>query len=197
MAWAPAYATLAQARAYLQVSDDNTDDDLWIESLVMSASRAVDAHCNRQFGWAAATRTYPGSDAVPLGTGEPGWLLSTTDIQELLGATVAVGGLVLDESAYQGWPRENYLEGKPFTGLLLAAAPTADVAITTTWGWMSVPDQACNATLLQTARWHVRRQSPYGTAGSPGDASEMRLLARLDPDVSTMLLGLTRPRATG
>jgi len=192
--WAPAYATLEQGRQYLQVPADNQADDAWLMDLLASASRAVDATCNRQFGWAAATRTYPGSDAVPLTTGEAGWLLGTTDITELLGATVSVGGLVLDASAYAGYPRNNVADGRPFTGLLLAAAPTADVAITTTWGWLAVPPQVTSATLLQMSRWHVRRQSPYGTAGTPGDGSEMRLLARLDPDVATLLVGLVRPR---
>lgn len=193
MAWKPAYATLAQARQYLQVPDTETADDAWLTDLIESASRAVDTFCNRQFGWAAATRTYPSTDAVPL---DAGWLLTTADITELVGATVTVGGLALDESAYAGWPRNNYLEGKPFTGLLLSAAPYADVSIATTWGWLAIPAQVTEATLLQVARWHVRRQSPYGTAGSPSDNTELRLLARLDPDVSTVLAGLSRPRAT-
>jgi hypothetical protein len=43
------------------------------------------------------------------------------------------------------------------------------------------------ATLLQASRFHARRFSPYGVAGSPELGSELRLLAKLDADVELAL----------
>ena len=43
------------------------------------------------------------------------------------------------------------------------------------------------ATLLQASRLAARRDSPFGVAGSPDAGSEMRLLARVDPDVAVAL----------
>ena len=44
----------------------------------------------------------------------------------------------------------------------------------------------------EASRWFARRNSPYGIAGSPEMGSELRLLAKLDPDVAVMLAGKVR-----
>jgi hypothetical protein len=88
--------------------------------------------------------------------------------------------------------------GRPFTKLYVdddsAAKPTTErhgVTISAVWGWDAVPVPVEQATLLQASRFHARRFSPYGVAGSPEAGSEMRLLAKLDPDVE---LALARSR---
>jgi hypothetical protein len=64
-------------------------------------------------------------------------------------------------------------------------APREDVVrVTAQWGWPGVPDPIRQATLLQASRLLSRRDSPFGVAGSPEVGSELRLLARLDPDVA-------------
>jgi hypothetical protein len=71
-----------------------------------------------------------------------------------------------------------------------AAKPTTErngVTISAVWGWDEVPTTVEQATLLQASRFHARRFSPYGVAGSPEAGSEMRLLAKLDPDVELAL----------
>jgi hypothetical protein len=65
------------------------------------------------------------------------------------------------------------------------------------WGWTAVPAQVIAAAKLQSNRWNKRRNSPLGVAGSPEQGSEIRLLARLDPDVATVLAGLSRRRRVG
>jgi len=50
-----------------------------------------------------------------------------------------------------------------------------------------VPGPIHQACLIQTNRLIMRRDAPFGVAGSPEVGSEVRLLARLDPDVETMV----------
>jgi hypothetical protein len=61
------------------------------------------------------------------------------------------------------------------------------VQVTATWGWTAVPATIKKATLLQASRFYKRRDAPFGVAGSPDMGSEMRLLAKVDPDVEVML----------
>lgn len=51
----------------------------------------------------------------------------------------------------------------------------------------TVPAGVNTATLIQAARFFKRRDSPYGVAGSPEMGSELRLQAKLDPDVYVMI----------
>jgi hypothetical protein len=67
-----------------------------------------------------------------------------------------------------------------------------EATITVKWGWTAFPVPVVNAAKLQTARFVARRDSPYGIAGSPDQGSEMRLLARVDPDVAVILRPFVR-----
>ena len=196
MPWAPDYLTLAEAKAYLRVAD--TVDDAEIAGWITAASRAIDRRCNRQFGLLAApaTRTYrrPAVYDATLGM----WTVNIDDVMSTVGMTVngvafaAAGAVLLPDNAP--------LDGRPWTRIGFTYAPNqsspgyaAATVMAAPWGWTAVPVQVPQACKLQIARWNVRRDSPYGIAGSPDQGSEMRLLSRLDPDVATTLLGLSRP----
>lgn len=210
MPWAPDYVDLLDTKRYLRVPTSDTVDDGWIADLITAASRAVDGRCNRQFGWADGTRVYEAAAAVPDLTRPGWWLLVTDDIRPDYtlpapapsvvlpppGGTlsVTVGGAAVRSADVQLLPRNAAADGTVYTGIRLAARPTGEVAITGGWGWAQQPAQVGTATLLQVGRWHVRRESPYGTAGSPSDGSETRLLAKLDPDVAVMLIRLARTK---
>jgi hypothetical protein len=68
------------------------------------------------------------------------------------------------------------------------------VRVTALWGWSAVPPAIEQATLLQASRLLIRRDSPYGVAGSPEAGTEIRLLARLDPDVDVAVAPYRRRR---
>lgn len=51
----------------------------------------------------------------------------------------------------------------------------------------AVPASINLATLIQAARFVKRRDAPFGVAGSPDMGNELRLLARLDPDVLVLV----------
>lgn len=200
MPWAPDYLTLTEAKDYLKVPADDTADDAWLATLITAASRAVDSRCNRQFGSAAGTRTYPASDAVPDLQRAGWWLLVVDDIRSDLVASpfVHAGPRAYGTADAVLLPFNATMDRKPYTALRLAERPGADITVATDfWGWPAVPEQVSTAARLQVARWQVRRESPFGVAGSPSDGSETRLLARLDPDVATSLTGLSRTRRPG
>lgn len=199
MVWKPDYVTLADAKAYLRLTD--TVDDVQLALWITAASRAVDKKCNRQFGSIAApaARVYrrpPNYDPV-----SGLWLL---EVDDLMATPTLVGTVAWASAGYTLFPDNAAAEGVPWQRIAtgnqpVAASPgvPAPVSVTAQWGWTTVPAQVQAAVLLQVNRWNSRRDSPYGIAGSPDQGSEMRLLARLDPDVATTLAGLSRRRAVG
>ena len=84
---------------------------------------------------------------------------------------------------------------------LQAATDAIDEACGTTVVQFSpVPSSVKLATELQASRWAKRRDAPFGVAGSPELGSELRILAKLDPDVQILLGGqgeLTRYGTVG
>ncbi|HKX46585.1 MAG TPA: phage gp6-like head-tail connector protein, partial [Planctomycetota bacterium] len=126
------------------------------------------------------------------------WVVTVDDVQDLTGLALEVTDVGTID-AYTFEPVNNDAKGKPFERLVVdptsSARPTGaddEVAITALWGWSSVPVAVEEAAMLQAARFHARRFSPYGVAGSPDQGSEMRLLARLDADVTVALVGYRR-----
>lgn len=179
MAWAPDYAEVDALATYERIPDDV--DDAQLARAITTASRAVDRHCRRQFGLldAPAVRYY-----------QPRWdaRLSSVvvDIDDLMTTT----GLEVDGEATASpvlLPRNAAADGMPWRVLKLDAMNWAEVAVTALWGWTEVPDAVKQATLLQASRFLARRNAPFGIAGSPDTGSEMRLLAKVDPDVAVSL----------
>lgn len=182
MSWAPDYVAVADLRSFLRIPDQ--DDDAELALAIATASRAVDLHCNRQFGRVeqAEQRHYPArwshlTDCLVLAIDD---LMTTDDL--------VVGDQI---TSWRLEPVNAAATGRPWTRLVVLASAglaTGDlVPVTARWGWSSVPEPVKQATLLQASRLFNRRTSPYGIAGSPEQGSELRLLARLDPDVSVSL----------
>lgn len=185
MAWAPSYAATSQMRDFARIGDGA--DDAQLDLAVAAASRAVDTTCNRQFGKVDVSeqRVY-----TPVWDRRRArWVIEIDDLQTAVGLTVAVTGGAL--TSYTLEPRNATAQGRPWTLLVVDPASSVkpagteyEAAITASWGWTSVPTAIVQATLLQANRIFARRTSPYGVAGSPDAGSELRLLARLDPDVA-------------
>lgn len=198
MAWAPDYVTAAELKSYLRIGD--TDDDAQLAIAVSAASRAVDDHCNRQFGKldAAEARSYTAWENYERGL----WVVDIDDLVDVTGLSITVAGDAL--TLYELEPINALKKGMAYTRLVVdedsgvqPAGDANEVTITAVWGWSSVPTAVKMATLLQASRFHSRRDSPYGIAGSPTTGSEVRLLARVDPDVGVSLRPYRRMRAVG
>lgn len=200
MAWKPDYVTLAAAKAYLRIVD--TVDDVQLAVWVTAASRAIDRKCNRQFGQLAApaARVYRQPAFWDPASGM--WMVEIDDVQDVTGMTV--NGVAYASAGATLMPDNAPADGVPWQRLAFTDQPTlsypgapAALTVVARWGWAAQPAQVTGAALLQLARWNARRDSPFGVAGSPDQGNELRLLARLDPDVATSLAGLSRRRKVG
>ena len=192
MTWEPDYITRSQLKDYLHIGD--TGDDTLLDDVITTASRAVDEWCHRQFGQSEAIEVREFDGYYDPGSGS--WLVETHDISSTASLIVAdATGAVIDAADCAYFPRNAVVTGKPVERIVISGAycsagsSTRQVFTLTTdaWGWAAVPAAVPYATRLQAARLMVRRDSPYGIAGSPAQGSEMRLLAQLDPDLQTSL----------
>lgn len=198
MAWAPDYTVSAAMKAYLHIAD--TADDAQIAVYIPTASRAVDDHCNRQFGKVDAPeqRAYTAWYDYE----RCRWVVDVDDLQTSAGLVVTVAGIAVTKYALA--PANNVKKGKAWEELVIArdaeAQPTGEedeVLVTATWGWTAFPPTVVHATWLQASRFAARRDSPFGVAGSPQQGSELRLLSRVDADVAVSLRGYRRSRKAG
>lgn len=200
MAWAPDYCTSDELKAYARIPD--TADDAQVALAVTAASRTVDQVCNRQFGVVSApeARYYTAVWDRDLCR----WVIPVDDVMTVAGLLVefdSVGdGTFADEIDDYGLaPRNAVNTGRPWTELIVNTTSLVRpdgsrdaVQVTGTWGWTSVPDTIKTATMFQANRFLMRRDSPFGVAGSPDQGSELRLLAKVDPDVAVLLSAYTK-----
>lgn len=202
MAWAPDYCDTIELAEFLRISD--SVDDYQLVHAIAAASRAVDKATGRQFGVVAAAeaRYYTARYAARPGR----WVVDIDDLMSTTDLVVDVDTDGDDSFAdeitdYVLRPRNAAPSGRPWTELAVPATSTVQpptaleaVRITAIWGWTEVPDAVKQATLLQASRLASRRNSPFGVAGSPEAGTELRLLARLDPDVEVTLAPYRRKR---
>lgn len=185
MAWKPLYVSVADMAAHVRLAAD----DPYAAQIATAASRAVDGSAHRQFGQldVPAVRTYEACRAAQLENGR--WVLPIDDVQNTVGLVVTVDGTTVSAGVdgYQLWPRNNGAEGRPYEAITLASRPYGDVDVLARFGWTSIPDEACVAAKMQGNRWAIRRESPYGIAGSSTEGTATTLTARLDPDARSVL----------
>jgi len=199
MAWAPDYCTLMEMRHFKHIDDDVDDVELGIA--VTATSRAIDLDCNRQFGVVASVeeRFY----TAEWDRRRCRWVVAIDDLMTITGLDPQIqdsDGVDLGAiDSYVLEPRNAAVKGRPWEALVVkpdsTRTPTGaefECAFTGLWGWTAVPVPIKGATLLQGSRFDIRRDSPYGIAGSPSEGSELRLLAKVDPDVAVMLRGYRR-----
>lgn len=195
MAWAPDYASATELADYVRILD--AVDDAQLELAVTAASRAIDEKTNRQFGQEAApvARYY----TPRWNPTRCRWVADIDDVQDVTGLEVAFDsaddGTYADTiTAYRLTPANAARDGRPFERLEVLATSTVTpsripdgLEVTARFGWVVVPDTIKQACLLQASRLLGRRDAPFGVAGSPEAGSEVRLLARVDPDVEVTL----------
>lgn len=194
------YASLGDLKSAIRITD--TDSDGLLQIALDAATSAIDEHCDRTFvasALASARVFEPVNGRVV-----------TDDFYTTSGLIVSVAGTVIPvavpgvSAGYTLTPENAAASGEPYTGFyyqsfplsawpLMFAVQRATATVTAKWGYaLDVPAAVKMACLLQASRWFARRNSPYGIAGSPEAGSELRLLAKLDPDVAVMLTGKVR-----
>lgn len=180
--WAPDYVDAATVKAVLGISD--ALDDAAIGLAITSASRIVDQFCGRQFGKTDAPeeRTYEAvSDGRDL-------VLYTDDFM------TDVGSVIDGVTTTTNHPRNAPQNGRPWTRIVVSGGVGRGdlVGVVKTWGWTTIPTTVEQATLTQALRLLKRKDAPFGVAGSPDSGSELRLLAKIDPDVAVALSAYRR-----
>lgn len=198
MAITNGYATLAEIKSYLSISD--SVDDTLLESQVESASRSIDRIANRRFyaDAAASARTYRVSSPIVLYTDD---ISSTTS---LVVATDDDGDGVFENTLtlntdYIMDPLTAAALGRPFTQVTMVSNTKTfpifpglfqnglrpGVQVTAKWGWPSVPDDINQACLILTADLYKRKDSPGGILGL-GDLGAVRM-SPLGRDVTSIV----------
>ncbi len=171
--------------------------------LIEAASRAIDLWCNRQFGVTTSqVRYYDGESAIFLDCGR------AIPIDDVMTAPTVAVDLSSDNTFtstmtvgtdVELWPYNAANENRPWTHLVLTPRATTyfpwqrrSIRVTGLFGWTAVPAAVKTATLLQASRFMVRRDAAFGVAGSADLGSEVRLQAKLDPDVQVALAAYVR-----
>lgn len=186
------YTTLADVRNALQIEDSLDDND--IQAAILAASRMIDEYCQRYF-YQEGTLVSPVTKYyTPLSP----WFL---EIDDLVEPTQVLSRANFNGAYTQNWnldtdimyePVNSPEIGWPVTRLLAVQTYVfpyffpQTVKITGVWGWSSVPYEVELACKIQASRLFVRKQSPFGIAGSV-ELGTVRLSSRLDPDVEMLL----------
>lgn len=181
------YASESDFRRYIR--DDTIEDTDTIDSVLISASRTVDALCDRHFYQTTATTRYLSPSSGPWllrlgydlasssglvvtssfannGTYPDTWTLNTDFILE------PVNGIV---GGVEGWP---YTALRSVGGRIWPPRPLGSfrdtVKIVGVWGWPSIPEPVKQATLILAVDLYKLGDAPFGFAGI-GDYGAVRV----------------------
>lgn len=190
MAISNGYATLAQVKSALRITD-NVDDTL-LEQAIESASRRIDGYCGRWFYKTASTAilVYP-------------FDYYNVPVQDIANTTVTVavstqGNGVYDQTWTQGVdyqlePLNASLNSKPYNNIMAIGGKTFPiqlqpntpyVQVTAQWGWQSVPIDVTQACVLLSIRQFARLNAALGIVGFNDMAIQVKAV---DPDVRDLL----------
>ena len=186
-----AYATLAQVKAALRITD--TVDDTLLEMARVSASNLIDGYTGRTFTPSGTvTRVFAPADDYVLQTDDIAGTAVT--ITSSTGAD-GVFDVTWKTTDYQLEPLNGVSNGQavPFTRIRAiqdylwpVAGGEATVRIAGVYGFPSIPLVITQAAVLQSSRIFTRLQSPLGVAGF-GEMGVVRVTRALDPDVAALV----------
>ena len=191
MAITNGYCTLSELKDSLQI--DDSVDNASLEAAIMSASRMIDDYTQRFFYkdgtvGSPVTRYYTPEDAISLNIDDIVTVSSIATDNDLLFTYTTVWAT----SDFVVEPINNPRKGWPYNRLVAVGAYVwpfqipQSVKITGAWGWTAVPQEIQLAAKIQASRLFIRRQSPFGIAGTP-ELGTVRLSSRLDPDVEALI----------
>jgi hypothetical protein len=189
MAIANGYASLSQIKAAARITD--AVDDSLLEMAVESASRMIDAECDRNFySSGTATRDFTPNDLYTVDTDDLTTIVSVK-LDDTGDLTFPITIAVTD---YQTEPLNQRVSGNPYPiyrlrmigdYLLPIWGNQATVRIQGVYGFTPVPIQVTQACIIQASRIFKRLDSPLGVAGF-GDMGAIRV-GKVDPDVAMLI----------
>jgi len=189
MAITNGYIELSLLKSSLQIEDNLLDD--FLELAIESASRQIDAACERVFYQTdAEARTFVPRDSFVVEIDD---LRSVTSVKTSSDAN-GTFDITWEAKDYQLEPLNGQASGidTPFTRiravdeyLWTIDREEATVQITGDWGWASIPVQIKQACLILSARLFERRNSPLGIAGF-SDVGAV-FVSKFDSDIDKLL----------
>jgi len=198
MAITNGYATLAEIKGYMSISD-NTDNDL-LENLIESASRSIDRIANRRFylDATASARLYRAYSNIFVFVDDIGTTSNLVVAIDENGNGTYSKTLTLNTD-YILDPLTSQSLNRPFTQLTMVSNTESwpifpgltsnglrpGVQVTARWGWPSVPDDLNMACLILTADLYKRKDAPGGILGL-GDLGVVRM-SPIGRDVTAMV----------
>jgi hypothetical protein len=177
-------------KAALRIPAGDSIDDSVLALAVESASRMIDAECDRNFYSTSATRDYTPNDPYTVDTDD----LTTITSVKLDDQGDRSFSITLAVSDYQTEPLNQRVSGNPFPiyrlrmigdYLLPIWGLQATVRIEGTYGFTPVPVQITQGTILQATRIFKRADSPLGMTWGV-DGMGMRV-GKVDPDVAQLI----------
>ena len=183
------YCTLAQIKAATRITD--AIDDALLEMAVESASRLIDAECDRNFySGGTATRDFIPNDS---------FVVDTDDLTSIVSVKLDDAGnldfpVTLAVTDYQTEPVNQRVSGNAFPitrlrmigdHLLPVWGRQATVRIHGVYGFTPTPIQVTQACVIQAGRIFKRNESFLGVAGW-GDLGAIRV-GKVDPDVAMLI----------
>ena len=189
MAIANGYASLSQIKAAARITD--AVDDSLLEMAVESASRMIEAECDRNFySSGTATRDFTPNDLYTVDTDDLTSIVSVK-LDDTGDLTFPITIAVTD---YQTEPLNQRVSGNPYPiyrlrmigdYLLPIWGNQATVRIQGVYGFTPLPIQVTQACIIQASRIFKRLDSPLGVAGF-GDMGAIRV-GKVDPDVAMLI----------
>lgn len=185
------YATLSQIKSAMRIPASDTIDDALLEMAIESASRMIDAECDRNFySSGTATRNYVPNDS---------YTVDTDDLTSIVSVKLDDQGdgtflIDLAPKDYQAEPVNQRVSGNAYPiyrlrmigdYLLPIWGHQATVRIQGVFGFTPTPIQVTQATVLQASRLHKRADSPLGMTWGV-DGMGMRV-GKVDPDVAMLI----------
>jgi hypothetical protein len=189
MAISNGYCTLNQIKAAVRLTD--AIDDALLEMAVESASRMIDAECDRNFySSGTATRDFTPNDS---------YTVDTDDLTSIVSVKLDDSGdltfpITLAPTDYQTEPLNQKVSGNPYPiyrlrmigdYLLPIWGKQATVRIEGVYGFTPIPIQVTQACVILASRYYKRLDSPLGVLGM-SDMGVVRV-GRVDPDIAQLL----------
>lgn len=200
MAITDGYATLAEVKAALRITD--SVDDALLETSIEAASRQIDHYTERTFTAGTATRVYVPTDSF---TADIDDLISLTTLKtsstgESFDVTWAAGDYQLEPlNGRSGGLLQPYTRIRAIGNYLFPIwdprnvnSHEATVQVTGNFGWSSIPTAINQATIILSIRQFKRYDAPLGIAGF-GEMGSIRV-GRFDPDVEALVAPFRKVR---
>lgn len=191
-----AYVTRATLKSWARIPGSDTVDDVEIDAVLDAVTAQIRRYCGRDFSAAS------GTPAARVYAADSNWEILVDDFKNVTGFVLKTdaGGdgtyeTTWSSTDYQAEPLNSKVAGETSPLYRIRAVGNytfpvsreALVQVTADWGWAAVPDAVEQATLIQSSRILMRRDTPQGVLGLDGLGATVRLSGALDIDVQAML----------